>query len=103
MHSCKTIAIVNQREGVVKDAITTNLGIGLAIWGRRVPLVNTNPQGNLTTSLDWQEPDGLNTTIVNRPEVVSSTSCILPTKTSCTMQRAPGLMPASIGCPTAEI
>ena len=48
-----TIAICNQKGGVGKTTTTLNLGIGLARQGKRVLLVDADPQSDLTTSLGW--------------------------------------------------
>ena len=54
---CKTIAVANQKGGTGKTATTLSLGVALARLGKRVLLVDTDPQGDLTKSLGWKDPD----------------------------------------------
>ena len=51
MSECKTIAICNQKGGVGKTTTTLNLGAGLARTGKRVLLVDCDPQSDLTSAL----------------------------------------------------
>ena len=57
------IAVVNQKGGTAKTTTVENLGIGLAREGKKVLLVDTDPQGSLTISLGYPRPDELEITL----------------------------------------
>lgn len=65
MKEAKIIAICNQKGGVGKTTTTVNLGIGLAKEGKRVLVIDADPQGDLTTCLGWKNGDELQTTLAD--------------------------------------
>ena len=90
------IAVGNQKGGTGKTTTCENLGIGLANEGKKVLLVDTDPQGSLTIALGNPRPDDLPVTLADLMAKIMQDQPPLPKEGILSHEEGVDLVPANI-------
>jgi len=102
-NSTEIISIVNQKGGTAKTTTAENLGIGLAREGKRVLLVDTDPQASLTIALGHPNPDDLPVTLTELMNYTMDETLIDPGAGILHHEEGVDLIPANISLAGLEV
>ena len=103
MTDCKILALCNQKGGVTKTSSTVNLGVGLALLGKKVLLCDSDPQADLTASLGWPDSDALPMTLADIMEKTINDEDIEHSGAILRHDEGVDLIPSSIGLSSMEM
>lgn len=103
MSKATIMAVVNQKGGTGKTTTCENLGFGLAMEGKRVLLVDTDPQGSLTIALGHPRPDEILVTLTDLMAKVIQDQPIGPREGILTHEEGIDLIPANITLSGMEV
>lgn len=101
--NAQVIALVNQKGGVTKSTSCVNLGVGLAQAGKKVLLVDCDPQASLTISLGYSQPDTLPITLSDMMGKVLTDQPISPGEGILHHKEGVDLMPSNIQLSGMEV
>ena len=103
MAKATVMAVVNQKGGTGKTTTCENLGVGLAMEGKKVLLVDTDPQASLTICLGHPVPDQLSPTLSDMMGKILSEQPIAPGEGLLHHPEGVDLIPANIELSGLEV
>lgn len=103
MAKATVISIVNQKGGTGKTTTCENLGIGLVNEGKKVLVVDMDPQGSLTIALGNPKPDDLVVTLSDLMMKIMQEQEIVPKQGIIRHEEGVDLVPANITLSGIEV
>ncbi len=97
------IAVSNQKGGVGKSVTCAKLGVGLAKSGKKVLIVDNDPQASLSISLGYRQPDTLPITLSDMMKKVLTDQPITPGEGILHHPEGVDLMPSCIDLSGMEV
>ena len=101
--NAQIIAVVNQKGGVGKSTTCANLGVGLAQAGKKVLVVDADPQASLSISLGHHQPDNLPVTLSDMMGKALTDQTIAPGEGILRHPEGIDLMPSNIELSGMEV
>ena len=101
--SAQVLALVNQKGGVTKSTSCVNLAAGLAKAGKKVAVIDADPQSSMTISLGFPQPDRLPVTLADMMGKVLNDQPITPGEGILHHPEGFDLMPADIQLSGIEV
>ena len=95
-HMSKVIIFANQKGEITKTSSAINLGIGLVREGKRVLLIDNDPQGSATMALEYTQPDELRLTLATIMERVINEEDFVLTECIVCHEEGIDLLPGNI-------
>ena len=101
--NAQILALSNQKGGVTKSTSCVNLGVGLAKAGKKVLIVDMDPQASATISLGYHQPDTLPVTLTDMMGKILNDQPIAPGEGILHHPEGVDLMPSNIQLSGMEV